>query len=646
MAKSKGILWDRLNRGTARLYALVAGSRVGRFLTGYRRADEAFTKGRRYPGHHRCTPMSPGRMKLLSAMEGSLVFKGLGALFHMLVCLPMAVYGLFLLIYGLLGVAAYFAMPYVYAALAPSMEHLVLSGVVAFLAIPLLLTGRTPAESLEGGLPYLIFVRFLGIPMDRPKAVRQKMPAVWPYLAVFFAMIAAGGALFTHPLLAPAILVAMGGLGLVLAYPEAGVVLSTAMLPAIWLDGSLVIPLCAVILLTWLSYGIKLLFLHRTIRFGLLDTVILIFCGLVLLSGFTGAAVTEESIMTSVLLFICLSDYFLIVNLMTTREYIRRSLLGVGISVVVVTLLAYLRTIPVEELSWLEGSRGGDAIIGGVSHLIERLTGLWQEHSELYLVLIFPWLYAYLGSTKRLLSRVAAVLLIALDMALIFMTDSVSALFCILAITVLFVLMSDHRGLSAGLVLLPGLLCGTLWVSYLFPLSDALQTVLSRSRHFKALLSESLWRMVWDHPAGIGIGDAAFNAVYPAYAAPDLGAVTESGSLYFELLLSYGWAGLLLFAVILFFSVQKGLTCLRHTAERRDRAMILGGITGTVGILIFGTVRSFITSPRVFFTIILVLALCSAYEDLIFDESDVLAARAASSPSEEDRFFRHGEGPM
>jgi hypothetical protein len=44
----------------------------------------------------------------------------------------------------------------------------------------------------------------------------------------------------------------------------------------------------------------------------------------------------------------------------------------------------------------------------------------------------------------------------------------------------------------------------------------------------------------------------------------------------------------------------------------------------------------------VFFTIILVLALCSAYENLIFDESDVLAAQAASTPSEEDRIFRHG----
>lgn len=642
MAKSKGILWDRLNRGTAKLYALIEGSRVGRFMTGYRQADEAFAKGRRYPGRHRCTPMSPARLRLLSAVEGSLVFKGLKALFRTLFVLPMAVYGLFLLIYGILGVAAYFVLPYLYPAVAPSLEHPVLSAVVAFLAIPLLLTGRTLAEALDGGLPHLILVRFLGVPQDRPKDPRKKIPSLLPYLTVVLAIAAAVVALFTHPLLAPAILVALGALGLVFTYPEAGAVISTVMLPAIWLNRDLLFPLCAVILLTWMSYGIKFLFLHRTIRFGLLDTVILIFGGLMLLSGFTGAAVTEESIMTSVTLFICLSDYFLIVNLMTTRAYIRRSLLGVGISVAVVTLLAYLRIIPVDDLSWLEGSRAGDAIIGGVSNLIERLTGLWQEHSELYLVLIFPWLYAYLGRTKRLVSRVAAVIFIALDTVLIFMTDSVSALFCILIITVLFVLLSDHRGLSLGITLLPTILCGALWVFDRFPLSEDLRTILSRSRHFKALLSESLWHMVWDHPAGIGIGDAAFHAVYPAYAAPDLGAVTESGSLYFELLLSYGWAGLLLFAVILFLSVQKGLTCLRHTAERRDRAMILGGITGTVGILIFGTVRSFITSPRVFFTVILVLALCSAYENLIFDESDVRAAQAASAPLEEDRIFRCG----
>jgi hypothetical protein len=645
MAKTtrKGILWHTLNRGTARLYGLIAGSWLGRICTGYRKLDDAFAKGRRYPGRHRCTPMSPSRLRLLTAVESGYLFKGIGALSHALFCLPLWLYGLFLLVYGLLGVAGYFTLPLIYKAIAPDLEHLVLSAVLALLAIPLMLTKKTLAETMgTGRLPYLIFVRFLGIPQDRLEQPRQRIPAVLPYLTVFLSLLSAVGALLTHPLLIPAILLGAGALGLVFTYPEAGVVLSTVLLPAIWLDRNLLIPLCAVILLTWLSYGVKLLFLHRTIRFGLLDTVVLIFGCLILLSGFTGVATSRESALTGVLLFICLSDYFLIVNLMTTREYIRRCLLGVGISVVVVTLLAYLRIVPVDDLSWLEGSRGGNAIIAGMEDLIEKLSGLWLEHSELYLVLVFPWLYAYLGHTKRLLRRVSALVFIALDMALIFMTDSVSALFCIIAVTVLFILLSGYKGLSAGLIALPAVACGGLWVSYLFPISESVRVILSRSRHFKALLSESLWKMVLDHPAGIGIGDTAFREIYPSYAAPDLGAVTESGSLYFELLLGYGWAGLLIFAALLFFFFQKGLTCLGYTADRRDRAMILGGITSMVGALIFGSVRSFITSPRVFFTLILVIALCSAYENLIFDESDVLTARRAGTPTEEDRVLFRG----
>lgn len=643
MARSKGrsILWGPLNRVTVKLYRLLAGSVIGRVMTGYRRVDAAFAKGKRYTGRHTCAPMSPARLRLLSALESGFLFKGVRTLFGGLLGLPLALYGLFLMIYGVIGAASFFVFPMIHVPLAPNTEHLVLSAVFALVAIPMILTKKTLAETLgAGGIPYLIFVRFLGIPRDRLDIPRRKLPAVLPYITILAALGAAFGALVTHVLLIPAILLGVGVLALIFAFPEAGVVLSTLMLPAIWLERNLLIPLAVLILLTWISYGVKLLFLHRTLRFGILDTLVLIFGVLMLLSGFTGAVVSAESIMTGILLFVCLTDYFLIVNLMTTREYVRRCLLGVGISVVVVTVLAYLRIIPVDGLGWLEGSRAGNAIIATVESGIEDLSGLWLEHSELYLVLVFPWLYAYLSHTKRLLRRVAGVCLVALDMLLIVMIDSVSSLFCILIVTVLFLLLWDHRGLAVGIVALPALVAGALWGFYLFPVSDHVQTVLARSRHFKGLLSESLWRMVWEHPAGIGIGDAAFRAVYPAYAAPDLGAVTECGSLYFELLLSYGWAGLLLFVGVVFLFVQKSLTCLGHTSDRRDRAMILGGVTAMVGVLFFGTVRSFITSPRVFFTLTLMVALCSAYENLIFDESDVWSARQEGTSTEEDRVFR------
>ena len=401
--------------------------------------------------------------------------------------------------------------------------------------------------------------------------------------------------------------------------------------------------LAALILLTWCSYGVKLVLLHRSIRFNLLDRVVLIFCLLIFITGFTGYGVTASSIWQSVSLAISASSYFLIVNLMNTREYVRRCLLGVAASVVVVTVLAYIRHVPLDSLLWLEGSRAGDAIINGSINAVERLSQLWVDHSELYLVLVFSWIYAYLIHTKRLFRKVMGGVFILLELFLIFMTDSVSALFCIAAVTVLFLLMSGHKWLSAGLIALPPVVCAAYWAQYLIPISDNLQTILSRSRLYKSQLTESLWKMVWDHPAGIGVGDEAFAAVYPAYAAPDLGAVSDCGNLFFEILLGYGWAGVILVLAILFLFIQKSLTCLRYTVVSKDRAMILGGVTSLVGMVIFGSVRSFITSPRVFFTVALVVALCSTYENIVFEERDRERVEWAGSEDAENRFYRSGE---
>jgi hypothetical protein len=642
--RKNSLLWTGLNRGTSRLYAILAGSLLGRALTGYRQMDDSLAKGRRYPGRHRCTPMSPARLHLVKTVESSWMFGGLRRLFSLFLRCPTAFYGLFGLFYGLFGVLFFFAVPMVTDFLTISVSHLVISAVIAILSFTLTLTAKPMALSLDKSFVCrLLFVRFLGIPQDRLQVDYTKAPRIGYYIACFLGLAGAVGALFVSPLLLPLALMGMGLLGMIFTYPETGVVLFTVMLPAVWLDRRFLVVTAVLIILTWCSYAVKLLFAHRTIRFGLLDRVILLFGLLALVLDIVRGAASAEAIWQSVCLLLCLSSYFLIVNLMTTRTYIRRCLVGVGISVVVVTLLSYFRNIPIDSLAWLEGSRAGDFIIARFQEGVEHLSGLWVEHSGLYLVLAFPWLYAYILHTKRLFRKIVGVLFIALDLLLVFMTGSVSALFCIAGVTVLFLLLLGHKWLSAGIVALPVVGCGLYWFTYLYPVSDAIQTILSRSRLYKSQLADSLWRMVEDHPGGIGIGDEAFAAAYPAYAAPDLGAVTDSGSLFFEMLLGYGWAGLLLGAVVLFLFLQKSLTSLRCAVVTKDRAMILGGVTSMLGMAVFGSVRSFITSPRVFFTVALVIALCSSYENILFDEEDVREAEWMGFSQGEDRFFRSGE---
>lgn len=644
-----GTLWNGLNRGTARLYRCIAHSWLGRLMTGYRKADAATVKGQHYLGRHQCTPVRPSRRRVVEVMEHSLGLEALRGLFSVLLSCPTFYYGLLFLLAGLASAVYRFAgaldgrdiLSLSYATLASLAFRMVLPGAMALLAVPLLLSKKPIAETLGNSWFFrLILVHFLGIPRDRFTATGPEPGRKLWLLALPIVTVLAGLSVFCPLWVLPCVLASLGLVGLLFAYPETGVVLSTVLLPAVWMDRRAIILPVTVILLTWCSYGCKLLFLHRTFRLGLLDRLVLLAAALVLLYGCTGACVTAEAVWQSVFLFICISDYFLIVNLMTTRAYIRRCLLGVSLSIALVTLLSYLRLVPVDQLGWLGGSRAGDAILGAVEDAFARLSEVWVEHSELFLVLIFPWIYAFLLHTNRLFGKILGMTTVALDLMLIVMTDSVSALFCVLAVTVLFFLLSSHRWLSAATVALPALGCCALWITYLYPLSDKLQTVLSRSRLYKSQLADSLWQMVLDHPAGIGVGEDAFTEVYPLYAAPDLGAVTDSGSLFFEILLSYGWIGLLILAAVVFFFLQKSMTCLSYTFIKQDRAMVLGGVTGMVGMLIFGSVRSFITSPRVMFTVMLVVALCSAYENVLFDEYDVQSATWEGSPLEENRLYR------
>ncbi|MBE6653245.1 MAG: hypothetical protein E7610_07520 [Ruminococcaceae bacterium] len=640
----RSVILDTLNRGTARFYAILGISFPGRIMTGYRRAESRLFGSDRYTGQNRCGPRSAARRRLVEAAEASRVCRWIEWILRAMLDGPTACYGLFFGSCGFWGILLHFVAPFLLDSFSRDMGKVIFSAAMLLLAIPLILTKRTLAEAL-GNSPLCrrILVGFLGIPRDRLSRTGYTCPKVVYGLSCLMGIGAAVCTLFTSPWIIPAALLMIGIVGMVLAYPEAGVVLATLTLPTVWLDRRFMAAPVVLILLTWISLGVKILFLHRAIRFGLLDRIVLILCFLIPACGLTSAAVTPSTVWDVLCLTVCASIYFLIVNLMTSREYVRRCLTGVWISVAVVTVLAYIRSVPVENLMWLEGSRGGDAIIDGVQNAVDRLSSLWVEHSELYLVLVFSWLYAHLAHTKRLLKKILGVVFILLDLGLILMTNSVSALFCILAVSVLFLLMLGHKWLSASMIALPVVGCGVYWLQYLFPLSDSLQTILSRSRLYKSQLNESLWQMVLDYPAGIGVGDESFAAVYPAYASPDLGAVSDSGNLFFEVLLNYGWIGFVLMAAILFLFLQKGCTCLRHTAVSKDRAMILGGMTSVVGMMIFGTVRCFIVSPRVFFTVVLVVSLCSAYENIVFAESDVREIEWAGSACAEDRFYRSGD---
>ncbi len=624
------VLWHGLCHATAWLYTQIKNSHIGRFMTGYRVVDGRPAKQKYCKGQYHGRPVSHGRLAVADAVKQSPLIAALRSLSRILYTCPVRFYGLIVMYCTLFDMGAFLTLSVLgwfenYAHLAPTVPELIRDGIVFFISIFLAASRMRVDEAVaHSPLLRLFFERLLGVPLlppDRP--LRGKGHPSLPYLAFLLSVGFAFLFMYVSPIVPLAVLGVFAVSGMILTYPEAGAVLSTALLPAVWLWDEGIFLLLPVILLTWGGYLLSLLRLQRVGRFGLLDLTVLIFAVTVLISGFVGPKVSLESALRGVIMAVCISDYFLLVNLMTTRRHIGRCLVGFGVSAVLVILLALWQEIPVTGLDWMAGSRAGDVV---VSFFRASLSGesLWNTGTILLLILLFPLAYAVLQRTRRLRARVALMLLMVADLWLLWCNRSLTALLCVAVVTVLYFLLSGPKGLAAGLILLPVAACGLAWVTwYADPILAAMKDELSLILYGRSQTAAVCWELVAEHPAGYG-----------------LGAISDSRTLLLEVVLSFGWHGLIIAAVAVFLFWQKGMTALSHTVMARDRIPMVVGISAIAGMLLYGAFHPLLLSTRVLVTLTVLFALCSAYENLIFDESDVRMAESQKSPYSVDRMLR------
>ncbi len=617
-------IWRALCRLTGGLYAALGRSAVGRVATAYRRADDALI-GRRGRGRRRCRPLSRRRLLVAEAFKNSYVIAFLRGIGRVLGNLPLRFYGLCGLIYGLYGLLSYFLIWILFPAYRPSDLYVTVAAVVPVLSLPMLGSAVSLRASFSHGwFATLVFHRFLGIPRDETPAERKRMPVGLIALAIFAGIALAIGALYISPLILP---LAVSGLlvgGMVLSHPEAGVLLTTTALPLLWFAPGLIHPLMLVVLLTWLGYGFRLLSLHRTIQSDLSDMAAGLLLALTLIAGVGGVMTGTGSVLPALALFVCLSVYFLVTHLMTTRIYIKRCLFGVGLTGVLVSLAALLLRAEPTATDWLIGSPGGDLIHDLFCDVRTLALGTDRVERGFLCVMLMPLLCAALARTRRLLGGFMTLICLGLNLHLIATSGSLGIILCAVLVTVLFCLFLDHRSLSVGMVLLPGAVGAVGWYfAWRGPISSHALDALSRSRMVREARFAELWRTVCDRPLGSG-----------AYEMP------EGANLFLEVLLTSGWQGLLALVLFMVLLLWKGLSALSATVTRADRALTVGLLGGVVAFLLRGATRGLLGSPSLILTLTLLCALISALSNVLFDESDVRAAESLSSPDGMDRVYR------
>ena len=621
--KRRSCVLHTLFQWTGRLYATVRRSGVGRALTGYRRLDGAIGSGR----HGRFRQASRGRMPVADAVKQSRIIALLRGCLRLLYDLPMKFYGLFIFLYGAIGSILYFLVPLMASSFVPNETYLTVALVMMIVSMPPLSSHSTLRQSVSRShLANLILTRYFCIPADPTPSSEEKLSFGASAVAVALACVASVVALFTTPYLALIIVGWLVLFGLVFSYPETGVLLGTALLPVAWVFPTVLTPLVGVILLTWVSYGFKLIRLHRTVRYDVADMAVLLLLGLTLISGIGGLIVGTGSLMPTVLLLACLSVYFLIVHLMTTRAYISRCLLSMGVSAVLMTVVSFLGRTGANATDWLRGSRGGDLVVEAFSSVQSTAAGVGEDSCILVLVMLMPFLYALLLRTRRLFSCVMVVGLLGVNVYLAVLGGSLGALFCIACVTVIFCLLCNHRALGVGVLLLPTAVGAAGWYfAWRGQLSANTVGKLSLVRYIREIRFDEMWQKVAQSPFGWGVG-----------------ADCEGGNLALQVLLTLGWQGFLVAIVALALLLQKSLTALTHTTVFADRALVVGLLCGVVGALLRGGTYGFWTNVPALLTLILFLGVGSAFANILFDEHDIRLAESMDDPHGADRVYHCG----
>ena len=554
---------------------------------------------------------------LAKSFETSFFLRKLNRIGNGFLSIPLKSFGNFFLFFGIYTTLIFFLKWII-----PEME----SADIAFgfcgllsclIGLPMMLSRNSIARSiLESKIASFIFVNLFGFrreALETPPRRRRAVSNVMVVLGMILGLLT----FLVDPLY---ILMALGfAVGLVLLFfmPEMGIVLSVLLLPFLYFLPSPSISLGLLISATTISYIVKIVRGKRIFRFELIDIAVLAF-GLILLSSGFATAGGKDGYNEVLITFCLLCGYFLTVNLMRTRQWLKRCSLCMVFSGTVTALCGIIQyTVGAfNSGAWLDPVYFAD-IRGRADALFENPNVLAS-----YLVLVFPFALAHLvraasGKERILFSfSVLSILLCTV------VTWSRGAWLGLLVGFLVFAIMHSKktvRYLFLAVLFIPLL-------SFLLP-----ETVTKRFMSIGSLSdSSSLYRVyTWRGSfrvikefffGGIGYGTSAYQSVYPQFAYAGMEAAEHSHNLWLQVWIGVGIGGVLLLALALFFFFQMNLEHIKNSKNAFNRSMIVASICAIAAALVMGCFDFIWFNYRVFFIFWFIIGLSCAYTRLGQDE--------------------------
>ncbi len=474
-------------------------------------------------------------------------------------------------------------------------------------SIPLVFTDKSLRLLFsESPIVSTALVKIFGVPYEafRPEHKKNPGQSGAVILGIIFGLLTYFVPAF-HMVLALLISVAVG---MILVYPEGGVLISISIAPLLGVFESPSVILGATVLLTAVSYFIKVLRGKRVFSAGITGLAVYAFLLVVFLSGF---APGESNTMENALLCCSLMLIFpLTVNLMKSRRWINACIVAFVVPSAIVSFVGIAQyLLGMSPSGWVDSS-----IYSGIE---SRAVSLFNNPNILgaYLVALFPMALSLTlpkyGTKIRVLGGIVSFYIV---LATAF-TFSRSAWIALVAGGILFAILISPKGLLwcvpvAGILLL---------CTFLFPDTIGARlinfaSVADSANNYRIAVWNSSWELLSDcFLFGIGWGEEAFKTAYVSYGADGTQYAMHSHSLYMQVVIQCGIVGLVLLLIAVYSVFRKCLaTPARMIGKNCSVWDAKAAVSGAISLMVAGIFDYTWYNFRVFFIFWALLAFACA----------------------------------
>jgi len=319
-----------------KLFAFLKGGMFGYFFTSYDKANEKYQ--RRVKRKRRVHNNGP-RRKISKAIEKSFFVNIIPKFIELIFRTSTRDFGITMLVMGAVTTVLYplrAQILFIYIT-----EFTFLTGIIICLcSVPLLISSKTLATNLyTSKICNGILFKFLGFDKERMRAMTEKDRHSSANLAFLFGLLLGVLAYFIEPVKVVGIFFL-----LVLAYttlrtPEIGTVAIVFALPFVSVNA-----LCIACAYVFVCYVIKCTIGKRTFKFEYLDIFVALAMAAIMLRGLISKSLASTA--TEALVCLCFAlSYFLITNLIKSKEWFRRCAVALATSGTIVAIIAVLQVI-------------------------------------------------------------------------------------------------------------------------------------------------------------------------------------------------------------------------------------------------------------------------------------------------------------